>query len=1129
MNKLLSFLVVCFFAALPTVLATTYGVAVVQTLSVNVRNLMDMAAEDAAATIMAPGDTVDFRFFAETDQTTSLFSALSLSDFCNDTQNSVWGVVGYTWSVNAVAGSRILTAFNTPVISHSAASVELSDKSNFPTFNRVLGPDDSQARAVAAVVNKYGWKRVGVLATGDIYGQKLTEAFVQQCAVYGVTIVQARSFLKGAVKDMEAALASMRQDDVRIIAMFVASQDSGPLLELIVNTGMHLPPYQWLGVYGNIPQQIFPLGALGVDVYHDLTTARFLDMKTRLEARPGFTAVVTANYARLYDAAMLMARSLAALSAIDKACAAHTTLPAGAPSDSCSFMPSASSKRFLLNKLIRLQQFDGVSGRIALDSKGDNTGAYKIVNQVSQPSTFSANATTGFTGQNATYLVSVGLVDINLQVSSTSAVVWPGHATLVPTDRRGVRIGDKVKNEPDSSIYVLAFGTVTIGAWVSLILVEQAVASRVRVTTKATLGWLALSSLACAIGAWSALAIGATSVSLPDLPSEQSTIYYKAGYLFSIPLLLFPFMFVSFWFVIRGVRTRAGAKINPTTDASTLNPSALGQTANSANSSGTSSHSHSSQNKALPASEELYMRGLFRRMFLDRLDRNLLIGAIIFVAGMGGSVYLAVWSLHVPCKYTVSPGTTIGAVINCFILGYLALYFLFHFRVTQMRFVGAFVVSGAVLGMLAITLQGLELTYTGQAMAAETNVTVVRLIAAIVVAIISFLFMGLNVTRLKLSRDMLDNYLLNTQRKVKTLEKELVQQRETITQQQSIIDLIHLLRPLVRKDHFKLKSMEETMEARIALYGPVQPRGSAVKYAVPEKERNTMSPTPNSQNPLLGPAAGDTRASILRSPTLSNSLVRADSPARAARSTLPHANSGRDSPLQLRSLASSNEPPARTLPDPTLPEILANPISYEIFKDAVLTHHNMENMAFHADVQQYKREPESNRLAAARSIAETFIEQRAPYCINISGTLRQSILSKIPSATDDSPPVRLFETAEGEVLRLLVLNDFPRFRESEAYATCKSVLYTTQYLKDMRFVERDARFEAPNDSQALASLRLEPEREKERVDSPAPGDGETGASVGLPLVAPSSPKADAMVSIPETVVEIRVTGEPETA
>jgi ABC-type branched-subunit amino acid transport system substrate-binding protein len=61
----------------------------------------------------------------------------------------------------------LAAGFGMPIISPTAGGSELSDKSQYPTFNRVVPPDDHQAIAMVKICLQYGWKRVGVMATTD--------------------------------------------------------------------------------------------------------------------------------------------------------------------------------------------------------------------------------------------------------------------------------------------------------------------------------------------------------------------------------------------------------------------------------------------------------------------------------------------------------------------------------------------------------------------------------------------------------------------------------------------------------------------------------------------------------------------------------------------------------------------------------------------------------------------------------------------------------------------------------------------------------------------------------------------------------------------------------------------------
>lgn len=68
-------------------------------------------------------------------------------------------------------------AFQMPQISYSSTSSELSDKSRFEYFSRVVPPDDLQAEAMVDVVKKLGWTYVSAVADEGNYGEQGMEQF----------------------------------------------------------------------------------------------------------------------------------------------------------------------------------------------------------------------------------------------------------------------------------------------------------------------------------------------------------------------------------------------------------------------------------------------------------------------------------------------------------------------------------------------------------------------------------------------------------------------------------------------------------------------------------------------------------------------------------------------------------------------------------------------------------------------------------------------------------------------------------------------------------------------------------------------------------------------------------------
>ncbi|KAK6620065.1 hypothetical protein RUM44_006465 [Polyplax serrata] len=60
-----------------------------------------------------------------------------------------------------------------PQLSYASTSTELSDKSRFEYFSRVVPPDNFQAQAIVEVVKALGWKYVSTVAVEGDYGEKI--------------------------------------------------------------------------------------------------------------------------------------------------------------------------------------------------------------------------------------------------------------------------------------------------------------------------------------------------------------------------------------------------------------------------------------------------------------------------------------------------------------------------------------------------------------------------------------------------------------------------------------------------------------------------------------------------------------------------------------------------------------------------------------------------------------------------------------------------------------------------------------------------------------------------------------------------------------------------------------------
>uniref|UniRef100_A0A8C5QIC6 Glutamate metabotropic receptor 5 n=1 Tax=Leptobrachium leishanense TaxID=445787 RepID=A0A8C5QIC6_9ANUR len=91
------------------------------------------------------------------------------------TKKPIVGVIGPGSSSVAIQVQNLLQLFNIPQIAYSATSMDLSDKTLYKYFMRVVPSDAQQARAIVDIVKRYNWTYVSAVHTeGRTYSRMLT-------------------------------------------------------------------------------------------------------------------------------------------------------------------------------------------------------------------------------------------------------------------------------------------------------------------------------------------------------------------------------------------------------------------------------------------------------------------------------------------------------------------------------------------------------------------------------------------------------------------------------------------------------------------------------------------------------------------------------------------------------------------------------------------------------------------------------------------------------------------------------------------------------------------------------------------------------------------------------------------
>ncbi|XP_053162207.1 metabotropic glutamate receptor 5 isoform X2 [Hemicordylus capensis] len=108
------------------------------------------------------------------------------------------GVIGPGSSSVAIQVQNLLQLFNIPQIAYSATSKDLSDKTLFKYFMRVVPSDAQQARAMVDIVKRYNWTYVSAVHTEGNYGESGMEAFRDMSAKEGICIAHSYKIYSNA-------------------------------------------------------------------------------------------------------------------------------------------------------------------------------------------------------------------------------------------------------------------------------------------------------------------------------------------------------------------------------------------------------------------------------------------------------------------------------------------------------------------------------------------------------------------------------------------------------------------------------------------------------------------------------------------------------------------------------------------------------------------------------------------------------------------------------------------------------------------------------------------------------------------------------------------------------------------
>ena len=390
-----------------------------------------------------------------------------------------------------------------------------------------------------------------------------------------------------------------------------------------------------------------------------------------------------------------------------------------------------------------------------------------------------------------------------------------------------IRAGDVLSKAQSSALVILALVICVLGAWVAQIIVEQSIFVRRKGGWWSA--WLLVVALALGgVSVWCSLLMASSALSLTKPNSADSSVHQS--FAFDVALLAW---LPSILLTYLGLVIMMG----------------------DVESRGMSGGSRASQAQQLLREQKEEKRkkaALSNRAHLDHL-----LQAVSWRAALGGVVVAAaialtrvtLWWIWVQDASFRSEGWAWAVTTVLNVVG-VPLALLMFFHALRWRIAAVFLFAACVTLDYQVQLQGLTFSYApglqplpALLATADVEQSVVNLIAGIIAALICFIFIGLQFSRLKLSRNGLSVLVASLEALIHRQKEQLqaasegaAQLRLQLTLALRLVEHINVATPIPLDYAFAMANLAQ-LDALQALYAP-----SSSSLAVPASAASKPSP-----------------------------------------------------------------------------------------------------------------------------------------------------------------------------------------------------------------------------------------------------------------------------------------------
>ncbi|MEM5461554.1 branched-chain amino acid ABC transporter substrate-binding protein [Paraburkholderia phytofirmans] len=201
-------------------------------------NGVRLAIDEAnSANVTIGGATVRFLLDSQDDAADPKTAVVIAQKLVDD---KVSGVVGDLNSGTTIPASKVYASAGIPQVSPSATNPTYT-RQGFATAFRTIGDDNDVGRCVAQYMARTKrYKRVAIIDDGTAYGQGLADVVSAELKANGVDVV-AREFVNDKAIDFRGVLTSIKSKDAQAIFFGGLDGQAGPLRKQMNTLAMKTP------------------------------------------------------------------------------------------------------------------------------------------------------------------------------------------------------------------------------------------------------------------------------------------------------------------------------------------------------------------------------------------------------------------------------------------------------------------------------------------------------------------------------------------------------------------------------------------------------------------------------------------------------------------------------------------------------------------------------------------------------------------------------------------------------------------------------------------------------------------------------------------------------------------------